>query len=396
MTSSAMSSSTSTPRRHRRRASSSSEHAAAASADGEQRRRARRGARSQGLQEGEELGPRRRRRAPEALAGRLGLAAVPEDRLLEVRARPSCRKRVWPLTVSTRPMPHSGGVRHSWPVASRSAVGSSAWRRCRQSGARRRGPRPCRGAGGRCRGGSSGRRGRRCRTARCAARRCGTTRSRASPNGLLAGRSCRPADVAAGRDGEGAGVEGDLVELRSSSSGSPPSGAVRHSGCSRVQGCSGRSDDVMPMSPAKAPAFCSSTVGTAAFQPKRPSTVSPRVAGSGTRLARPEMPSPSASSGSARARMSSSGTPRAGRRRTPPGRCGATGAGRDRLAVRAERSRSVGSTSEYGVPSAYAPGSLDRVITIVPSTGDAADGAVLELVAEGAVGLRVAVRRRPR
>ena len=43
----------------------------------------------------------------------------------------------------------------------------------------------------------------------------------------------------------------------------------------------------MPMSPAKAPAFCSSTVGTAAFQPKRPSTWLPGVAGSGTRLARP-------------------------------------------------------------------------------------------------------------
>ena len=34
-----------------------------------------------------------------------------------LRARPSCRKRVWRLTVSTRPMPHSGAVRHSDPVA---------------------------------------------------------------------------------------------------------------------------------------------------------------------------------------------------------------------------------------------------------------------------------------
>src|SRR3546814_4872034 len=34
------------------------------------------------------------------------------------RARPSWRNRVWPLTVRVRPMPHSGGVRHSCPVAS--------------------------------------------------------------------------------------------------------------------------------------------------------------------------------------------------------------------------------------------------------------------------------------
>src|SRR6476469_9767760 len=33
------------------------------------------------------------------------------------RARPSCMKLVWPLTVWTRPIPQSGAVRHSLPVA---------------------------------------------------------------------------------------------------------------------------------------------------------------------------------------------------------------------------------------------------------------------------------------
>ena len=35
-----------------------------------------------------------------------------------LRARPSWRNSVWPLTVSVRPMPQSGGVRHSLPLAS--------------------------------------------------------------------------------------------------------------------------------------------------------------------------------------------------------------------------------------------------------------------------------------
>src|SRR3546814_4797490 len=42
------------------------------------------------------------------------------------RARPSWRNRVWPLTVRVRPMPHSGGVRHSCPVASPSGFPSAS------------------------------------------------------------------------------------------------------------------------------------------------------------------------------------------------------------------------------------------------------------------------------
>ena len=58
-----------------------------------------------------------------------------------LRARPSCRNWVCPLTVLVRPMPHSGGVRHSRPLASNSGGG-------------RPGLRPCRAAAGRYRGGS--------------------------------------------------------------------------------------------------------------------------------------------------------------------------------------------------------------------------------------------------
>ena len=60
------------------------------------------------------------------------------------------------------------------------------------------------------------------------------------------------------------------------------------------------------MSPWKAPAACCSTVATLAFHPNRPRASAPARA-SHTMLARPEMPSPSASSGSAAARMSSAG-----------------------------------------------------------------------------------------
>ena len=66
--------------------------------------------------------------------------------------------------------------------------------------------------------------------------------------------------------------------------------------------------DVIPMSPLSAPAFCCSTVGTFAFQPKRPSAFALRVRASATRLARPEIPSPSSSAGSARSRIVRSGT----------------------------------------------------------------------------------------
>ena len=61
------------------------------------------------------------------------------------------------------------------------------------------------------------------------------------------------------------------------------------------------------MSPRKAPATCCATLGWLAFQPKRPTTVSWRAL-SHTRFSLPEMPSPSASSGSAMSSSVASGT----------------------------------------------------------------------------------------
>ena len=62
-----------------------------------------------------------------------------------------------------------------------------------------------------------------------------------------------------------------------------------------------------PISPAKASAACWAMVGTPAFQPKRPSmTLS--CSRDQTRFGLPEMPSLFASSGSALARICSSGT----------------------------------------------------------------------------------------
>ena len=72
----------------------------------------------------------------------------------------------------------------------------------------------------------------------------------------------------------------------------------------------------MPRSPRKAPAICCSTVAWLAFQPKRPRPISPAIA-SQTRLGRPEIPSPSASSGSACGEDRPRGSPRAGRSRSP-------------------------------------------------------------------------------
>ena len=53
---------------------------------------------------------------------------------VRLRARPSCRKKVWPDTVSVSPTPHSGGVRHSNPSACPSGRRSASpspisWRR---------------------------------------------------------------------------------------------------------------------------------------------------------------------------------------------------------------------------------------------------------------------------
>ena len=108
---------------------------------------------------------------------------------------------------------------------------------------------------------------------RCAARACGRRaaerrRTRCSPR-----RSARLADVAPRRHRERAGVERDARRACwSSSSGSPPSGArERTRVCAGGQFSSGQIGEVMPMSPMNAPAFCCSTVGTLAFQPKRPS-----------------------------------------------------------------------------------------------------------------------------
>ena len=74
------------------------------------------------------------------------------------------------------------------------------------------------------------------------------------------------------------------------------------------------------MSPAKAAADCSRIVAVPALWPKRPSMGCPNSADH-TTLGRPEMPSPSASSSSAWARMSASGI---ASRSPSPIICGAT------------------------------------------------------------------------
>ena len=104
--------------------------------------------------------------------------------------------------------------------------------------------------------------------------------------------------VAHGRHGQGPVVEHDpaegvvvdlgvaAVERRRRR----PTGSARSSARRRCV-------DVIPMSPWNAPATCSSTVATFAFQPNRPD-LALAGPGVGTRFARPEIPSPSASSGS--------------------------------------------------------------------------------------------------
>ena len=58
---------------------------------------------------------------------RAGSASPPWNMIasISVRARPSCRYAGMPLTVAVRPMPHSGGVRHSRPSASKSGRSSA-------------------------------------------------------------------------------------------------------------------------------------------------------------------------------------------------------------------------------------------------------------------------------
>ena len=114
-------------------------------------------------------------------------------------------------------------------------------------------------------------------------------------------------DVAHGRDGERAGVEGHAAQAAVGDLGIAPVGRGRRTrSVSRCTSPAGSSDDVMPMSPLNAPAACASTVGTLAFHPKRPSS-SCSVRGFHAVFGRPEMPSPSSSSGSAAPTMSASG-----------------------------------------------------------------------------------------
>ena len=63
--------------------------------------------------------------SPERVARGFGLAAVPQNASIRLRARPSCRNRVCPFTTSARPIPHNGAVRHSRPDASPSGRSSA-------------------------------------------------------------------------------------------------------------------------------------------------------------------------------------------------------------------------------------------------------------------------------
>ena len=349
--------------------------------------------RSQALQEGDELwrGPRRRGRGTRS---RAASASPPCQRIASSRsrARPSCRKRVWRLTVSTRPMPHSGGVRHSRPVGSTSGVARRPRRRTWVGERRRRG----RGAGGRCRAGSPGwsraamsegpvRSSSTWQDARTRAHRrspgpaVGVRRRRRRGGPGRRGCACRRSPGrACGRRAR--------VRRRSARS--------RHSACSRVHGCSGRSDDVMPMS-----------------------------AGEGTGVllldARARPPSSRTDRGPARrrARRDPGRGWRARRCRRRPRRRGRRGRGCPSAgtpsrrptpntggAIRGETRRSSSgspassSTSVGGREERVrrcrrrtSPGSSVRVIAHAALDRDAADGPVLELVAEDAVRLGRAV-----
>ena len=148
--------------------------------------------------------PSGRRRA-EAL--RAGSASPPCHRMASsrLRARPSCRKRVWPLTSRPGRCPTAAGC------ATRGRVGVPRGGVALGPAVGQAGPHVVEQEVGVGADRLVGR-ARRCRDGRCAARRCGTTRSR-SLELLLAALGLGRADVAAGRDGERAGVEGDLVEL---------------------------------------------------------------------------------------------------------------------------------------------------------------------------------------
>ena len=86
-------------------------------------------------------------------------------------------------------------------------------------------------------------------------------------------------------------------------SGPSSASAARHAACAGGQFCSGKSDVVSPMSPIAAAADWWRRSAAFAFHPNRPMV--PSVS---SRLMRPEIPSPSASSGSSSAASVVSGT----------------------------------------------------------------------------------------
>ena len=98
-----------------------------------------------------------------------------------------------------------------------------------------------------------------------------------------------------------------VIFSSATSSSSGVAGSSPQPVCALPQSVRGSTLVVTPMSMASALATWWRTLTVPAFQPKRPMRVSPFI-GSGTRFTRPEMPSPSASCGSARAWISASRT----------------------------------------------------------------------------------------
>ena len=202
-----------------------------------------------------------------------------------------------PLTAFVRPMPHSGGVRHSVPVASPTACplgrpvahiveqevgyGQISWKACALLGASRRVTNL-----GVWQAHSPVRR-------RCSLPREDSGRTHITPRGTARLR-----------------VESDKIHHRWRRLGSakPLLHTVRQGAAiafrlGAISPRFGTSGVEIPMSPAKASADCWRIEGADAFQPNRPS-VSSLVCASFTIDGFPEMPSPSASFGSALARMS--------------------------------------------------------------------------------------------
>ena len=285
------------------------------------------------------------------------------------------------MTSSTRPMPQSGGVRHSRarrvavgpPVGEAGAhvvqqqIGVGADRLVGE--ARRSSASPVCSSGRVARRAAEvveqllalGARGRRRRAAR-ARRAC----------------ACRTSRVASLL----------VVELGLAA----VDGALRTPARRRCTACSGCNRlEVMPMSPLNAPAFCCSTVATLAFHPKRPSDLLAERVEDVVRT-RPEMPSPSASSGSASAsdvvlgnRLEQSDTEdrrrdarrHHARRRSRAGR------------TRGPRSSYAGAEQRVGRPVARTcPGPRFASITMRPSAGTPLIAPVLQLVAVHRVGNR--------